>query len=174
MNHTDRSSGYYIAEGAVFIILGIIALFIPQVLTLSLEMLFGWLFLFGGIIQAFRTFQTKDAPGFLFSLISSIFLLIAGTIMLAYPLSGAFTLTILLAFFFLFDGIAKLVWSIRGNGNRLLILFGALIEFALAYLIWKNWPVSGVIFLGSLVGVWMLYYGVTTLFYGFGHRNRIG
>lgn len=171
MNHMDRSWGYYTAEGLVFIILGIIALFIPQLMTLSIELLFGWLFLLGGIVQAFRTFQTKNAPGFIFSLISSILLVMAGVIMLAYPLTGALTLTLLLAFFFVFDAVSKLIWAIQARGYRMILILGAVIELALAYLIWNNWPASGIVFLGTLVGVWMIYYGVTTLYYGLGHRH---
>lgn len=169
----SKSWGYYVAEGAVFMILGFLALFIPQIMTLSLEMLFGWLFLFGGFVQAFRTFQTKDAPGFLFSLLSSIFLIVAGVTMLAFPFSGALTLTALLAFFFFFDGISKFIWAFREPGFRAILIVGALIEFALAYIIWKNWPASGTVFLGTLIGVWMVYYGATTFAFGFRHRHSV-
>lgn len=169
---TDKSSGFYVAEGIVFILLGIAALCVPSLFTLSFSMMLGWLFLIAGFFQAFRIFQTKDAPGFLWALLSSILLIVAGVIMLTNPFSGAFTLTILLAVFFLIDGIAKIILSFQLHVNKFAIFIGGLIELALAWIIWKEWPISGTWFIGTLIGVWLILSGITALSYGLRHRKN--
>ncbi|MBS0270993.1 MAG: DUF308 domain-containing protein, partial [Proteobacteria bacterium] len=45
----------YLFEGIVLIILGIAAILIPQIATLTVELFIGWLLLFSGIAGLFTT-----------------------------------------------------------------------------------------------------------------------
>lgn len=156
----QKYRGALIVEGIIFIILGILAIAMPKLSTLSVELLIGWLFIIGGIVQFVRTFQFHKAGEIIWSLISVIVYLAAGVILLAYPLTGVLTLTLLLALFFLIEGIAKLVLSfeMRSFGNWGWLLFSGIISIILAALIWSGWPGTAAWVIGLLVGINLLFF----------------
>lgn len=157
----------YLLEGIVFILLGAAAVAMPGLFTLSLELLVGWLFVIGGIVQGYRTFTTKDSPGFIGSLISAILLLIVGVWMLLFPLKGMFTLTFLLALFYLLDGCAKMLLAVQMKLSQrwTWYMFAGMLEVVIAVLIWHGWPSTAVWVIGLLVGINMLVYGFSQLFF---------
>ncbi len=170
MELMKKYRGALIGEGIIFVILGILAIALPKLSTLSVELLIGWLFIIGGIIQFVRTFQFHRAGEIVWSIISALVYLAAGIILLAYPLSGVLTLTLLLALFFLIEGVAKLVLSfeMRAFGNWAWLLFSGIISIILAALIWSGWPGTAAWVIGLLVGINLLFLGFSQIFLGLG------
>lgn len=170
MDYLTKNRGLFITEGIFFIILGILAIALPVWSTLSFELLLGWLFIVGSIIQFVRTFQFHKAGEVVWSLISAILYLVVGIILLAYPLTGILTLTLLLAAFFLVEGIAKLILSfeLRSFGNWGWLLLSGILSIILAALIWSGWPGTATWVIGLLVGINLLFLGVTQLLLGMG------
>jgi len=155
-------SKWFILEGIIFILLGIAAIAVPAVMTLTINMLIGWLFLLGGLVKGIRTFQAWGAPGFWPSVLSSILYVVAGSLFLLYPLTGILTLTILLASFFLVEGIAEIAFGYELSGW---FIFSGLINLVLGAIIWSGWPGTAVWTIGLLVGVNLLMYGFSLLAY---------
>lgn len=170
MDLLKKYRGALIVEGIIFIILGILAIAMPKLSTLSVELLLGWLFIIGGIVQFVRTFQFHKAGEIVWSVISAIVYVAAGIILLAYPLTGVLTLTLLLVLFFLIEGIAKLILSfeMRSFGNWAWLLFSGIISVILAALIWSGWPGTATWVIGLLVGINLLFLGFTQVFLGIG------
>jgi len=54
----------FLVEGIVLVVLGLIAIVLPPIATLAVEILFGWLFLISGIMGLITTFWMRQAPGF--------------------------------------------------------------------------------------------------------------
>ncbi len=54
----------FLIEGIILVILGLVAIVIPPIATLAVEILFGWLFLISGIAGLITTFWMRQAPGF--------------------------------------------------------------------------------------------------------------
>jgi uncharacterized membrane protein HdeD (DUF308 family) len=84
----------YLAEGIALVILGFIAILVPPIATLAVTIVLGWLFLISGLIGLYTTFMLRHAPGFWWSLISAALGVLVGGMLLAQPVSGAFSLTL--------------------------------------------------------------------------------
>lgn len=154
-----RSVLYF--EAFLFIILGLIAIAVPQVFTLGVELLVGALLLAAGIVQVIRLFQSSDAPGFWASLFSAILNLVIGGLLLFYPVVGIMSLTYLLIFYFILDGITKLYYSFQVKPRERWgwILFSGLLSLALAAIIFSGLPGTAVWVIGLLLGINMLFFG---------------
>ncbi len=165
-NGFTRHKGAYLAEGVLFLILGILAITLPNFFSFAVELLIGWLFLFSGIFQGFRAFSTRHIPGFWVSLISAIFYIVAGALLLLFPLKGILTLTFILSLFFFLEGIAQITFALTLRPARnwgWLVLNGAL-ALAIAFIIWSGWPKDVTWVLGLLVGINLLFYGLSRIF----------
>src|SRR6202008_681433 len=102
----------FLVEGIVLLILGFLAIVIPPLATLAVTILIGWLFLISGVVGLVTTFWAKGAPGFWWSLVSAIIAIIAGVILLASPVGGSVSLTLVLIVFFIIEGVASIMYGI--------------------------------------------------------------
>lgn len=160
-----RFKNFFLAEGIVFTLLGIFALALPTLFSLTLDYFLGWLFVLGAIALGIRTMQTGGMPNRTASIISTILYLFLGFMFLVYPASGIATLTLLLACFFVFDGIAKIYGSLKLKPLPMWgwILVSGILSLILAVLILAMWPTQAAWVLGVLVGINLLFTGLTTL-----------
>jgi uncharacterized membrane protein HdeD (DUF308 family) len=174
MNILQLSRGWLIFEGFAFLLLGILAIILPGIMTLGVELFIGWLLLLGGLVKGFRTFQTYHTPGFWSSLATSLIAIIVGMLMLAYPLNGIITLTILLTAYFFIEGIAKIVWAVRLHPIKgwVWLLISGLIAIAMGAIIVSGWPSTALWVIGLLVGIDMLFFGSTLLGLAFQHHDE--
>lgn len=152
-------------EGILFVLLGFLAVVRPVFSTLTFELFIGWLLLFGGIFSIYRILTAQEIPGFWPSLIAAIISVIVGILLIAYPLKGILTLTILMAVYFLVDGVAKLAFSLewRPLQNWGWLFISGLLSLGIAAIIYSGWPGTAVWTLGLLLGINLLFYGWTLI-----------
>ncbi|MDA3875160.1 MAG: DUF308 domain-containing protein, partial [Kiritimatiellae bacterium] len=92
-------------EGLVSMGLGVLAIILPTLFAIAIEILLGILLLLGGLGTAYRAFQLKGFPGSAISLFGGVLSAIVGFLFLIRPLEGVVTLTLLLAILFFIQGI---------------------------------------------------------------------
>src|SRR4029077_6341306 len=109
----------FLVEGIILVILGILAIIIPPLATIGITIFIGWLFLISGIAGLITTFGARHAPGFWWSLLSAILGIAAGIVLLAWPVSGAVSLTLLLIVFFVIEGFPPITLA-HDHTQRLL------------------------------------------------------
>jgi uncharacterized membrane protein HdeD (DUF308 family) len=150
-------------EGVILLLLGAAAIGIPQIATLTVALLVGWLFLFSGIVGLVTTLRMGSAPGFWWSLLSAIIGIGAGVVLLASPVSGAISLTFVLIAFFMIEGIASIMFAFdhrhelpRSWGAMLL---SGIVDVVLGGMIFLGLPNSAAWAIGLLVGINMLFGG---------------
>ncbi|MDP1880177.1 MAG: DUF308 domain-containing protein, partial [Parachlamydiaceae bacterium] len=68
-------------EGILLTILGILAIAMPGISTLSTELFIGWLLFFSGAIQLYRTFKSRHQPGFIGSVLLSVMYIAFGLLL---------------------------------------------------------------------------------------------
>ena len=56
-----KAAGWGIAVGTLLAILGIVAIAVPLATAIAIGLLFGWLFILGGIIQMSYAFLTRSS-----------------------------------------------------------------------------------------------------------------
>ena len=157
-------------EGIVFTLLGFIAVALPGISTLSTELFIGWLLIFGGAVQLFRTFKARHAPGFLGSLLTGILYFVFGILLILFPIAGIFSLTVLLTIFFIAEGIAKIILGIQLRPFRRWgwFLLNGFLALIIAYIIWSGWPGTAFWVLGLLVGINMIFFGISLMLLAWG------
>jgi uncharacterized membrane protein HdeD (DUF308 family) len=153
----------FLVEGIVLLILGFLAIVIPPLATLAVTILLGWLFLISGIVGLFTTFWARHAPGFWWSLLSAVLGLAAGLALLAWPVSGAVSLTLVLILFFLIEGIASIMYALEHrqqvSGRWGWMLASGIVDLILAAIIFAGLPGTAAWAIGLLVGINMLFGG---------------
>jgi uncharacterized membrane protein HdeD (DUF308 family) len=169
MQYVRQYRSLFIFEGIIFTLLGALAIILPGVFTLGAALLIGVLFIVAGIVQGWRTLQTKGVPGFMWSLFVAFIYILAGITLLVHPLVGVITITIILTIFFIVDGIANIILGLefKPYGVWAWRIVSGVISLILAYLIYIDWPGSAVWLLGLLVGINLLFVGITQLVLAF-------
>ena len=154
----------FLVEGIVLVVLGLLAIGLPPIATLAVEILFGWLFLISGIVGLITTFWMRQAPGFWWALLSAVLGIAAGIVLLAWPLSGVLSLTLVLIVFFTIEGVASIMYALEHkrelSGRWGWMLVSGLVDLFLAGIILAGFPVSAAWAVGLLVGINMMFGGV--------------
>ncbi len=154
---------FFLAEGIVLVILGLGAVLIPPLATLAIEVLIGWILLASGIVGLISTFRMRGAPGFWWSLLSAVAAVVAGVVLLAWPLSGAISLTIILTVFLFIEGFASIMLALSHRGGFSsrwgLLLFSGIVDLVLAGIIVMGLPGTAAWAIGLLVGINMVFGG---------------
>jgi uncharacterized membrane protein HdeD (DUF308 family) len=157
----------YLVEGIILSLLGVAAIAIPPIGTLAVEILFGWLFLIGGVVGLITTFWMRQGPGFWWSLLSAILGVAAGIVLLLWPLSGVLSLTLVLIVFFIIEGIASIMYALEHKtalpGRWGWMLLSGIIDLFLAAVIFAGLPGTATWALGLLVGIYMVFGGTALI-----------
>ena len=153
----------FLIEGIVLLILGLFAIVIPVVATIAVEVFIGWVLLVSGVVGLISTFRMRNAPGFGWSLLSAVIAIAAGVILLAWPLSGVLSLTLILTAFLTIEGVASIMMALthrHGFSARwALLLVSGLVDLFLAALILLNLPGTAAWAIGLLVGINLVFGG---------------
>ena len=157
----------FLGEGIALLALGVLAILAPIVATLTITLAFGWIFLISGIIGLTTTLHARHAPGFRWSLVSAVLSLIVGLLLLVWPISGAISLTILLAAFFAADGIAMIMYALEHrrelSGRWGWVLLNGIVDLLLAAIILVAFQTSAGLVLGLLIGIDMILGGIALI-----------
>jgi uncharacterized membrane protein HdeD (DUF308 family) len=166
---------WFVIEGVVLLILGALAIVVPPLATLGITIFLGWLLMISGAVGLVMTFVARGAPGFWWSLLSGILGIAAGFVLLAFPVSGALSLTLVLTAFFIVEGIASIMYALEHkkqlSGRWGWMLFSGVVDLILAAIILAGFPGSALWALGVLVGINMIFGGASLIGLGLAARN---
>jgi uncharacterized membrane protein HdeD (DUF308 family) len=160
-------STMFLIEGIVLVVLGLLAVAVPQVATVAVTIFLGWLFLISGVVGIATSFMARSAPGFWWALLSGAVAVAAGVVLIASPIQGALSLTVVLIALFLLQGIATVMYAVEHrrelSGRWGFMLFSGLITLALAVMIFAGLPATAGWALGLLVGIDMVFGGAALI-----------
>ena len=103
----------FLFEGILLVVLGLAAMILPPLASLAVTIFLGWMFLISGVAGLALTFWARQMPGFWWSLISAALAVAAGIILLAQPVQGTLTLTIVVGAYFLAEGVATIMYALE-------------------------------------------------------------
>lgn len=151
--------------GIVLIVLGVCVLVAPVVAGTVAVVAVGSLMIIAGLVESFRALK-GDALSRITWLLVGLVTLICGVLVVAHPILGLSFLTILLAVYFLADGVMKIAGAVNFAAYRGRFIISGILSFILAYLIWSNWPIAGGWAVGVLVGINLIFTGILALTVG--------
>jgi uncharacterized membrane protein HdeD (DUF308 family) len=112
----------------------------------------GVILIAAGLVQIWRALQSAGSEKVMTLILGAIAVL-AGIAVVLHPLLGLAFLTLLLAVYFAAEGLWKLVAAFRYRPPAGWLMASGLLSFVLAWLIWSQWPISGLWAVGVLVGL---------------------
>ena len=148
--------------GVIAIILGMLAMLAPGLTGMSVAILVGVIVLVGGIVRIIWAFQAGSlGKGLLMFAIGGLTLL-CGIALVANPLFASGVLTIMLAVYFILDGICEIAAAsrLRPAAGWGWMLFGGIVSILLGLMIWSQFPLSGVWAIGILLGIKLFFVGL--------------
>ena len=160
------------AFGVIAIILGMLAMLAPGLTGISIAMLLGGLVVVSGIVRMMWAFQSGSLGRGLWMFAIGGLTLFCGIALLANPLFASGVVTILLAAYFLLDGICEIAAGfgrMRDRGGWL--LFGGIVSVMLGVMIWAQYPLSGAWAMGTLLGIKLFFVGLTMITAGSAVRS---
>lgn len=155
----------YLAEGIVLILLGMAAVVVPPVAGIAATVFIGWMLLIAGVVGLVSTFRAKTAPGVIWSALSAVIAIVAGGLLVWFPLTGLVTLTLVLIGYLLADGVVTIVFALshrrEASGRWGWMLINGIVDLILAAIIYMALPQAFAWAVGLIVGFDLVFGGTT-------------
>lgn len=170
---SQSTSNRSLGIGILLVVLGAIAIALPGLSTIFAET---WIALFlitaGGAKIAYG-FQNRSSQGFIWQILLGILYIATGIMLLVTPRTGVLSLTLLLGSFLLTEGVFELImaFKVRPQKNWLYLLGNGIITLVLGGMIWAQWPLNAPWVIGTLVGVSILFTGISRVMLSLGGRS---
>lgn len=173
VHHAKRNATLLIVFGVLVVIFGVLAMASPMMTGVVVSIFVGALMLVMGVLRIVAAFKSGQWGSGIVGTLIGLLGVAAGIILLARPMLGLATLALLLAAYFLADGICEIIVSFKMKPEKGWgwMLVGGIVSVLLGFMIWRQWPVSGAWAIGILVGIHMLFAGFALIFLGSGARR---
>ena len=169
----ERLWAWLLASGIFTLILGMAAIILPFVATLTIELLFGTILIIAGIVHVLHAFTARKPKGLFLQLLAAALYGLVGILLVAFPLQGVLTLTLLLTTMFIMAGAFKIALSLRLRPIPTWgwLMFNGVVSLALGMLIWTGLPGTDAWAIGLLVGIEMLFSGWVMIMFAISIRD---
>jgi uncharacterized membrane protein HdeD (DUF308 family) len=135
-----KSVGLSIGLSVLMIVAGFLAIALPQVAGITVNLLVAWLLVFSGCAHLAFAWHTRSTGGVLWELLMGILYISVGAYLLFHPVAGLASLTLALAIYLLAEGILELILSfvLRPAPGSGWLLFDGIITLILGVMIWRR------------------------------------
>jgi uncharacterized membrane protein HdeD (DUF308 family) len=152
-------------EGVIAVIAGLFLLYQPVITTILLIQILGIFWLAGGIVSVIGALLFPE--NLWWKLLSGILSIIAGVVILTYPVYSSFIVLTLLVIFIgawaIFTGGVRLAWALKGGGWGTGIL--GILTIILGLLLLTN-SLAGVLVLPWIFGFFLIIGGIGAVILG--------
>ena len=157
----------FLFEGIVLVVLGLAAVVVPPLAGIATTIFLGWLLLIAGFVGFLSTFKSKSAPGYWWSFLSALVAIVAGGMLLWYPVQGLVTLTYVLIGYLLVDGLLTIILAISHHRELSRrwewMLVNGVVDFILAGIIFAALPGAFAWALGLIIGIDLIFGGTALI-----------
>ena len=149
--------------GILLIILGVVSIAAPFVAGVSLTLMLGFVLLAAGICQLVWAFQSETFGRGLMVFLWGGLTILAGGYTISRPAAALAGLTVFLAMYFFISGLMDvfLAFRIKPVEGWGWTLFSGVVSVVLGVMIWRQFPTSAAWLIGTLVGIKLLFVGLT-------------
>ena len=154
---------------------GVLAIGLPQVAGIAVTEVVAWLLIFSGALHVAFAWRPSHAAAVIWEVLMGLAYGAIGFYLAGRPVTGLASLTLVVAFYLVVEGMLEFVLSfrLRSAPGAGWLLFDGVITLVLAVMIGSTWPSSAAWVLGTLVGVSMFFSGITRLMLTLTARRRV-
>jgi uncharacterized membrane protein HdeD (DUF308 family) len=184
--HIDRSrsasaleplgakSGWIIALGAIYVIVGLIALGSVLMATAAGVLVVGIMMVIAGVAEVVNAFQIKTWGSlFLWLLLGSLYI-VAGFVTSQNPLLAAAVLTLMLGAALVISGAMRIIlaFNMKEGTSWMWVVLSGVITVLLGLIILTRWPISSLYVIGLFLGIDLVFVGAGWIGVGLGLKQR--
>jgi uncharacterized membrane protein HdeD (DUF308 family) len=170
-----KAAPWFIAQGVLFIILGVLAAALPGIAGLAAALVFGWALVVCGVMGLIGLFGSRAHAHPVWSLISALVALAAGVLVLWRPIAGAAVLALFVAAYFAVHGVASIGLGLdqrkRAARRWGWLVASGVVDLVLAAIIIVLGPLARLVLVGFLVGLDLIVSGVALVMLGLAARR---
>jgi uncharacterized membrane protein HdeD (DUF308 family) len=160
--------------GLLLALTGIACIVAAFAAGLATVMLFGGFLVVAGVVELVSSARASERKARPWVLLEAVLSIVVGVLVLARPMAGLATLTLLLACYFFANGLYRAFTSVadRYPGWGADLAYGIVALF-LGIMVFRSWPISSLWLAGTLVGVEILMRGVSLMSAGLFVRRAL-
>lgn len=157
-----QGSKWGIIWGVLLVVLGVLAIGEPYLVALALATFIAYVLVIVGILHIAVAFHTHSGKAFFWKLLVGVSYLFIGGYLTFRPSLTVASLTLVLAFLFLFEGVLDFMlwWKSRSAQGAFWILVDSIVTLILGGMIYVHWPSSSEWAVGTLFGISLIMSGV--------------
>ncbi len=176
MKQAHRNAGRLVALGVLQIVVGFVILLAPLAGGLAVAVVMGVAMIVGGVARLVAAFAADSFGIGALAFVWGLLVAAAGFYIFTNPGVGLVTLTLVLSMMFSVNGLTECVaaFHVRPERGWGWMLTGGLVSVLLALMVWRQFPLSGIWLVGTLLGVNLLMSGLTTTMIGSAARRVTG
>lgn len=151
----------FLAQSAVMVAAGVLALIFPAFASAGILALLGWLLVISGIVQVVSLWGATQVPYFWLQLVTLALEVLVGYLLITRPEAGLTAVTFLMLVLFLISGIARVVFAlmIRPMQDWVWVLASGLVAIVCAGILLARLPEAATWLLGVLLGIELIAIG---------------
>lgn len=171
----QESINWSIGLSVAMILLGLLALAAPLATGIAVTGIVAWGLILLGVLHLWFAWHTRGTGSLVWEILTGVLYFVVGVFLLAHPLAGLVTLTLLLGTYLLIKGIVEIIGSlnVRGVPGTGWLLTDGIISLVLALMIWFHLPSSAAWVIGTLVGISILFSGLSRLLLSLAARRVV-
>ena len=149
--------------GVLAIVVGCIAIVVPEVASVGTAIFIGWILLIAGVFLVAAAFSAHSVGTVVVRLIWAALTVVVGVWLIVEPHNGTLTLTLVLGIYFLFMGLTRVTVAFLGRGqpNAGLVGLSGVCGLLIGILVLAKFPSSADWAIGLLVGIDLIFAGWT-------------
>jgi uncharacterized membrane protein HdeD (DUF308 family) len=153
-----RHSLWYLLQGGLMIVGGVLALVYPVIASIAVVALLGWVLIASGLVQGISLIGAQSVPNFWLQLVSVGLSVAVGILFLSNPEDGLTTVTFLLIVYFIVEGISKVIFAltIRPFPNWGWVLASGALAIVIAFVLYASLTSVSLWLLGLLLGIQLI------------------
>ena len=153
--------------GILVLVAGILALSTPAVAGLSVAKLVGFMLIIGGVGQLYFSYESGSG---LWAYITAALAVLAGGFLAFNAAVAANTLSIFLLVYLFASGVAEIMLAlkIKPIDGWVWTLITGILSIALGIMIWSQFPLSGLVAIGVILGIKLCFNGLMLIMLGTG------
>jgi uncharacterized membrane protein HdeD (DUF308 family) len=165
-----QKRGWFVAMGLASIVLGVLAIVLPYAATILTTVVVGWLIVLAGVTEGYHALENRGWAGAGWELVSAAVQMIAGFLLVFFPLVGKLALIVVVAAYFFAQGVLKLIRAsqhrwVKGMGW---LVFDGFLSMVLGIIMIAGGLGTAIRLLGLLVGFHLLAGGLSMVIIGNG------
>lgn len=150
-----RRSRWYLVQGAILVVAGVVALVSPLLAALGAVLFLGWLLVFAGVGQGIGLIGATQVPYFWLQAISAVLAVVVGWLLITRPEAGLAAGALLMVVFFMVEGVSRVVFAlmIRPMQDWAWVLGSGVLGILAGIVLASNLPTAGSWLIGFLLGL---------------------